>query len=74
MGWSRIWLWEDVDEDALLPIRVFIKSSLNEWTQWAHLWCKVGKFKSMKEAKRAGWNIPLTKETKRIGTYIVRVV
>ena len=67
-GW-----WQDVDEDSLLPIVVIQRVSFNEWAQWSHIWHSVGKFKSIKEAKRAGWNIPLTKETKRIGTYIVRV-
>lgn len=60
-GW-----WEDVDEEALLPVRVFQRCDFHEYATWAHVWFRVGKFKSMKEAKRAGWNIPLSPGTKRI--------
>lgn len=67
-GW-----WEDVDEDAELPVRVFPRDAFGEYATWAHVWMKMKRFPSMKEAKRAGWGIPLTCETKRIGTYIVRV-
>ena len=68
-GW-----WEDVDEDAMLPIKVFKRSDFHEHATWAHVFTHgVKKFPSVKEAKRAGLGVPLEPGTKRIGTYIVRV-
>lgn len=68
MGW-----WQDVDEEAMLPVRVFKRDEFGEFGTWAHVWMRLKKFASMNEAKRAGWGIPLTCETKRIGTFIVRI-
>jgi hypothetical protein len=69
LGW-----WEDVDEEALLPIRVFRQSDFHSTALWAHAWVKIGKFSTVKEAKRAGWNRPLSCGQHRLGTYILRIV
>lgn len=67
-GW-----WQDVDEEALLPIRVFRRDAFHDHATWGHVWMSLGRFPSMKEAKRAGWGGRLTCETKRLGTFIVRI-
>jgi len=67
-GW-----WESVDADAKLPVRVFNRSDFHETATWAHVWHRVGKFGSVKEAKRAGFGNKLDCGTQRLGTWIVHV-
>lgn len=68
-GW-----WQDVDEAAMLPVRVFRRDEFHEHATWAHVWMRLGRFVSMKEAKRAGQNVPLARGERRLGTWIARVV
>lgn len=68
MGW-----WDDVDWNARLPIKRHRRSEFHEHALWAHVWVKYNLFPSMKEAKRAGWGIPLTCERKRLKTYVIEI-
>jgi len=68
MGW-----WEDYDTDAGLPVRVIKISEMHDTALMAHAWVKLNKFRSVKEAKRAGWGKPATPGTYRIGTWILRI-
>jgi hypothetical protein len=72
-GIARGW-WEDVDEGAMVPVRVARMSDFHEHATVAHLWIRfTRRFPSMKEAKRAGLGVPLTPGTYRHGTWILRV-
>lgn len=65
--------WQDVDPILCLPILVRKRSEWNEFATMAHVWFSLGRFKSMKEAKRAGWSKPITAGTHRLRTYLVRI-
>jgi hypothetical protein len=65
--------WDSVDEEAMLPVKAFCIADLSEHCTWAHLWVQLGKFTSMKEAKRAGQGDPVTIGRRRLGTWIIEV-
>jgi len=67
-GW-----WEDVCEKAMLPIRVFRRSDFHETALIAHAFVRLGRYASVKEAKRAGWAAPLEAGTYRSGTWMMRI-
>ena len=72
MGVARGW-WEDVDEAACLPVRVWKMHDFHETALMAHAWVRLGIFDSVKAAKREGHAVPLKPGTYRKGTRIMRI-
>ena len=57
-GW---WEWVDMDRRQPIPFPTMIDSSMfNEKGTMAHVLAFAGVFDSVSEARRAGWNKPIT--------------